>query len=404
MLVAAASLLAAWVAAGLVLVASEDAAAVTLKLAFADGRPMTYGSACSGHGCLQRGAGIEQTDAGGRVVLADAPDQIVEYRRDGVDLSLLSVGSASGRVQAVGERTVVLPRLLPATAPAVDAVEADVLSRINAERSARGLALAQLDWRLAAAADHQATWLSGSALGLELPVLSHFGPFGSTTAFRLGAVSFPEPASGSEIAAAGLTPADALTVWMASAPHRDQVLAPGGLLIGVAAVGNVIIVDTHPPCDGCPAPAPAPTRAPSPASSAAPGVAGGGTRAPSGTSGASGRRDGTAAGTRGTSPVSGSSGDRASSCGAERLRVRRLRNRHRRVRLRVSVRCLARGADYKLSVMQRPSRSILTKRTITRAATITLSLRPARTTRVLRVKLRRNGRVVSVRSVFRNTG
>ena len=130
--------LAAWVAAGFVVVASEEAAAVTLKLAFSDGRPMTYGSACSGHGCLQRGADIGQTDAGGRVVLADAPDQIVEYRRDGVDLSLVSLGAAAGRLQAVGERTVVLPRLLTGTAPAIDAAEADVVSRINASAAPGG--------------------------------------------------------------------------------------------------------------------------------------------------------------------------------------------------------------------------------------------------------------------------
>jgi len=90
----------------------------------------------------------------------------------------------------------------------------------------------------------------------------------------------------------------------------------------------------------------------------------------------------------------------ASSCGAEQLHARRLRNRNRRLRVRVRVGCLGRGASYKLSVMQRPSRSILARRTISRAGTITLALRPSRTTRALGIQLRRNGRVVAARSVL----
>lgn len=382
---------ACWIVAGFVLFASDAAAAMTLKLTFSDGQPMTYGSACSGDGCLQRGAGVQTTDAHGEILLADAPDRIVEYRRDGIALALLTPGSASGRLAVVGERaTVVLPRLLQPTAPAVDAVEWDIASRINQQRSVLGLALAEPNARLSAAADLQATWLN-STFGLALPVISHIGPFDSTLPFRLGSVSFPEPAAGSEIAAAGYTPEQALLTWMGSAPHRDQVLAPGAQLIGVAMVGSVIIVTTHPPCDGCGPAASANTGAGAP-------LAPGGTSATTETAAS---RGGTSAGPHGSAALPGRAGDRAPSCGAEQLRVQRLRNRHRRTRVRVRVRCLRHGADYKLSVMQRPSRSILTRRRLSGPVTMTLALRPARTTRTLRIKLRRNGRVVAVRSVVR---
>ena len=141
--------------------------------------------------------------------------------------------------------------MLLAGAPAVDAVESDVVARINAERAARALPRAVQNTRLSMAADMQATWLTISAVGLGFPVLSHLGPFGSTLPFRLGEVSFPVPEGGAEIAATGLTAADAFSYWMASAPHVDQMLAPGAMLIGVAKVGSVIVVTMHPPCPGC---------------------------------------------------------------------------------------------------------------------------------------------------------
>jgi hypothetical protein len=261
------------------------------------------------------------------------------------------------------------------------------VARINAERAARALPLAALNTRLSMAADFQATWLTINAVGLTLPVLSHIGPFGSTLPFRLAEVSFPEPGGGAEIAAAGLTAADALSYWMASGPHADQILAPGPLLIGVAQAGSVIVVTLHPPCAGC-------EREPPAGSSA--GVLGpGGQVAPGGPA-----SPGTLA-TPGTSAVSGS-GDRAGgSCGRERLRVRRLRTRNGRLRLRVTVRCARAGARYTLSVVQRPSRTLLTRRKLPASRATTLALRPARTTRTLRIKLKRNGRVVAAQSVNR---
>jgi len=371
--------LASWLAVGLALCAAHAASAVTLKLHFLDSQPMTYGSACSGEGCMQRNVGVVTTDANGEVRLADVPDRTIEYRRHGIDLATAPPGDASGSVRGVGERaSAVLPRLLRGSAPAVDAIESEVVARINEARSAHGLPAAQLNVRLSTAADFQATWLSSSAVGLMLPVVSHTGPFGSTPAFRLGEVSFPEPATGAEIAAAGWTPAEALVGWLASPPHRDKVLAPGALLIGVARVGSVTIVTTHPPCSGrCEQAAHA-------------GGSGAGAPAPGGTPAGPG-----------APAMSGSASDRALSCGAERLRVKRLPDRLRRLRLRVGLGCLRRDGGYTLNVSQGPPRRGLTTRRIAGPGTITLALRPRRNTRTLRIELRHRQRVVAARSIAR---
>ena len=367
---------------------SPPALAVTLKLAFPDGAPMTYGSACSGDGCLQRGAAIGVTDGNGVVLLADTSDHTVEYRREGIDLTQAPAGDASGELRDVGARaTAVLPRLLLGYAPDVDADESDVVARINAERSAKGLAPAVLNARLSTAADLQATWLDGASIGLPLPVLSHIGPYGTTPAFRLGEASFPEPTMATEIAAAGLTPAEAVSVWLASAPHRAQILAPGAPLIGVGKVGTVIILDMHPPCRGCD-----PT---SPSNSGSAGAGTPGAMTPAGNSGVP------SAGGKPGAPAQPGAATHASSCGAEQLRVRRLATQRGRLRLSASVRCLRPGARYSLSVLQRPSRKVLKTRAIRGAGAVVLALRPSRSTRTLRVKLKRNGRAIVARSITR---
>ena len=381
--------LAAWLAVGLVLVAAREAPAVTLKLTFSDGQPMTYGSACAGDGCLAHESGVKRTDAAGEIPLPGEPGTVVEYRRDGIDLARAPEGVAAGRMTTTGQpTTVVLPRMLLGSAPAVDALESDIAAQINDARAARGLAPAAVNARLSAAADLHATWLDSTNVGLPLPILSHQGPYGSTLAFRLGEVSFPDPTAGGEIAAAGMTPTQALVGWLASAVHRDLVLAPGPQLIGVASVGRVIVVDTHAPCAGCQPTAPVNGGAGSPTAAA-------GSSPVDGTPAAAG-------GGAGARPSSSSSSSPA--CGRERLAVRRMRARRGRLRLRVTVRCMQPGAGYRLTVLQRPSQSILTTRRIRAAGTVTLTLRPTRRTHTLRLKLKRNGRAVAARSVARRRG
>ena len=366
---------------------AAQAGAFTLRLVLPDGQPMTYGSACLGIGCLQRGDRVQRTDANGDILLSGI-SRTVEYRRDGILLGLLPAGVASGTIFALGDRaTVVLPRILVGTDPAIDPAESDLVARLNEARAARGLALAQINPKLATAADAQATWLTQS--GVTIFGDLHSGPFQSDMAFRKGEVSLPDPATGGEIAEAGGTVEQAVDDWMSSPEHREQILAPGKLLIGAGKVGTFIIVDTHRPCDGCvqsgsgsrlsatPAPAPAP---PAPL---APPVA-------------------VAAGSPAPAPIGGSSLVAAApqpACGREQLSTRRLQSIGGRVRLRVSTRCLRRGARYVLLVRQGTTGKLLRTVRIARAGTITLALRPARTANRLRIKLKRNGTVVVSRTM-----
>jgi len=355
---------------------AATAHALTLRLVFPDGQPMTYGSACVGHGCLSRGDGVDTTDDLGQVYLPDSP-RLVEYRRDGVSLNDAPADSAAGRVAAVGDRaTVVLPRLLFGSQPAVDAAESDLVARLNEARAAQGLPRMRLNAKLSRAADLQATWLTISGVTLLQPDLFHIGPYQSDMGFRHGEVSLPEPGVGAEVAEAGGTAEEAISDWLASPAHRSIVLEPGELLAGVARVGPFIIVQTHKPCNGCdlggtepgvgtqPPPLGAVPVAPPPTASAA------------------------------ATPTPG-----LPACGREQLTTRRLKGRRPRVRLRVGVHCLRPGARYVLLVRQGTSGRILKTVPIARAGTTTLRLRPARSARRLRVRLKRDGRAIAGRTV-----
>jgi hypothetical protein len=373
------------VAAGLVACAATDASAFTLKLAFADGQPMTYGSACAGLGCMQRGDGVDTTDALGQVYLNGRP-RTIEYRRDGIVLGMAPVGVASGSVVAIGDQaTVVLPRLLVGSSPAVDAVESDLVARLNEARTAHGLPPAQINPRLAAAADLQATWLAQTGVTFSEPDRFHTGPFDTDMSFRHGEVSLPEPRSGGEIAEAGGTVIEAVGDWLSSAEHRALVLAPGQLLMGAARAGSFLIVETHRPCAGCVEAGPgarlnAPADTPPPIAAAAapppPALA-----APVPT-------------------IASSTLDVAlPSCGRERLATRRLRGIGGRVRLRVGMSCLRSGSRYVLLIRQGATGRVLRTLPVARARTMTLQLRPSRSASVLRIKLKRDGRAIVGRTL-----
>jgi uncharacterized protein YkwD len=375
-------------ATGLVINAPGVAAGFTLKLVFPDGRPMTYGSACSGDGCLQRGDRLQTTNADGEVALGAGPSRTVEYRRDGIALARVPPGAASGRVVALGDRaTVVLPRLLAGSAPAVDPVEANLVTRLNEARSAAGVPPAQLNASLSAAADLQAAWLTRSGVTFERPDLFHTGPFDTTMSFRRGEVSFPDAIGGEVVEAGARSPGEAVADWLASPPHRDQVLAPGRLVIGVGQVGSFVVVDTHPPCDGCERAGPgAPAAGALPLPGATPPARLGTPPPPARTA---------------TTPAAASGGgasDRARSCRREQLGVRRLADRDGRVRLRLRTSCLRRGG-YALVVREGRSGRVLRTRAIARAGTTTLRLRPSRDARSLRIALQRKGRTVVAHAI-----
>ncbi len=372
------------VAVGFGACAAADAGAFTLTLVFPDGQPMTYGSACAGVGCLGRNDRVDRTDDRGRVFLPDQP-RTIEYRRDGIPLGLAPVGFASGTIIAVGSSaSVILPRMLIGSQPGVDAVESDLVARLNEVRAAQGLPLAQMNSRLAKSADFQATWLTQSGALLE-PSVFHVGPFGTDLAFRHGEVSLPDPASGGEIAEAGGSIDAAVTDWLSSPEHRQQILAPGQQLIGAARSGSFLIVQTHKPCAGCeqtgtgvrsnapPPPPPPPVVAQAPPAGAAP-----------------------------AAPTVGSTSAKPEplpGCGREQLAARRLQNRGGRVRLRIGTRCLRPGARYVLIVREGTAGRVLRTMTIKRAGTATLAVKPARTAKRLRISFKRNGRAIVGRTM-----
>jgi uncharacterized protein YkwD len=361
-------------AASLSLAAAGPAAAFTLKLGFPDGRPMTFGSACAMAGCLERGEGVERTDARGEVVLDAAPGATIEYRREGAVLRQLAPGIASGSVVAVGDRaTVLLPRTLVPALAEVDAIESDLVARLNEERAAVGLPPAQINPRLAAAADMQAAWLVRSAVPYDAPSRFHVGPFGSSIGFRVGEASFPDAWGGGEVVAGGMTPPEALAGWMGSPSHREALLAPGRLLVGPARVGGFVVVITHEPCAGC--------------EEAGPGL-----------SAVIGLPVTPTAAAVATATTSGA--DVLPPCGREQLRVRQLKSIARGVvRVRVHAACLRPESVYGLVIREGRAGRVLVERKIRVAGTIGLRLRPAAGARAVRVGLKRDRRPILARSL-----
>jgi hypothetical protein len=283
-------------------------------------------------------------------------------------------------VPVVGDRaTTVLGHLLVPGAPEVDVVESDLLARINEARAGEGIALAQLNHRLAASADLQAAWLVRSATTWQQLSLLHVGQYETTLGFRRAEVSFPAPSTGGEVAAVGATAAEALSDWLASPQHRATLLAPGEQLIGVARANAFVVVQLHPPCAGCER---AGTGVRSDVFTAPPALAP--ASAPSASAGAT-----TASGAVSAAPA----------CGRESLSVRRLADRRRRVRVRVRVQCLRPGSSYALLVRQNATGRVLATRRVAHAGAVTLRLRPSRRARSVRVKLKRDGRAIVARSL-----
>lgn len=359
--------------------ATVEAQARTLKLVFPDGKPMTYGSACAGLGCLDRNDRVAPTDDRGEVRLPDAP-RTIEYRRDGINLAGPPVGAVSGTTLAVTDAvTVVLPRLLIGSAPAVDASESEVIARINDARAAQGLPVARLSPQLSTASDMQATWLSQSGVMPTQSQRFHVGPFGSEVAFRHAEVSLPDAWSGAEVAGAAGTAGETVEDWLGSALHRSLVLAPGPMIIGAARVGVFTIVETHEPCTGCEQPVTPPPPPPPPPPVAPPAAPA--TRPPP---------PPPAAATSGSSTQAQS----RAACLSEQLATQRLRKRAGRVRLRIVTHCLRKGARYVLMVRQGTRGRLLRTVRIKSAGSTMLRLRPTRGATRLGIRLKRDGHVI----------
>jgi uncharacterized protein YkwD len=134
---------------------------------------------------------------------------------------LLSV-SLSGATSAPAE----------ASCPTPSDLELEVVDRINAERTSRGVAAVEYDARLfAAALRHSEDMRDGC-------FLSHTGSDGSTRTSRMLDAGYPDP--GREAAGAGQTSAaQIVNAWMNSSAHRAILLDARHRHVGVGyAVGS----------------------------------------------------------------------------------------------------------------------------------------------------------------------
>ncbi|MCL4488557.1 MAG: CAP domain-containing protein [Chloroflexi bacterium] len=122
---------------------------------------------------------------------------------------------------------------------------ADLLARINHERTTRGLAPYMLNSKLSAAAQGQATDMAARGK------FSHTGSDGSTPAQRVARKGYGKYSWGLRVGenwAWYREPASAMNMWMNSAPHRENILHPlyREIGIGVAAApmgGFVYVAD-----------------------------------------------------------------------------------------------------------------------------------------------------------------
>lgn len=151
----------------------------------------------------------------------------------------------------------VLLALLPctpavATEPAVDAVERDLLARIDGLRA--GHTPLQSHPQLAAAAHAQAAWLVGLSPDAVSGLTAHTGHCGGPgcPAQRAAQAGWPDPGTVlAEVIQLGgrshapspqVANAAAISAWQASPLHREQLHAAGWVYAGVAVAGDMTVV------------------------------------------------------------------------------------------------------------------------------------------------------------------
>lgn len=126
------------------------------------------------------------------------------------------------------------------TPPDPTALRQAMLTQVNAERAAAGLAALTPSRRLTLAAQ-------GHACGLaRREQLSHRGGLGSSLRLRLRRVGYPMALAGENLASGQETPAQAIAGWMNSPGHRTNLLMEGaedfGLGMAIARDGRLVWV------------------------------------------------------------------------------------------------------------------------------------------------------------------
>ena len=103
--------------------------------------------------------------------------------------------------------------------PPVAPMLRDMLDRVNAERSARGLGRIRLDDRLVLVAQHHADEQARQGM------MSHTGIDGSTLALRVDRVGYRWRTIAENVAFGSTDAATVFAGWMASADHRSNILS-----------------------------------------------------------------------------------------------------------------------------------------------------------------------------------
>ena len=301
--------------------------------------------------------------------------------------------SSLGRLlAAIAAALLVLVAPASAAGPGVDAVEADLLARINAVRA--GEPALRSHAQLAAAAHEQAAWLAGLTAAERDALTAETGHCGGPGCPELRAAAAGWPDARTILAEIlhlggrepGTSPQQAndavIAAWRASPVHDRHLRAPGWATAGIAIVGDVTVVVFAQPCTVATCVEPGGTGGLLPAGAtgadaerAAPAGLGAdaGTASP-GRAGAAGRAEsgGTAA---------GSQAARGSRACAPTGNVRVLLRGRRRVGLEVRMSCRRPGRRYRVRVRDgRRKRTVALRRT--RAVVAVRASRRARWVRV----------------------
>lgn len=108
-------------------------------------------------------------------------------------------------------------------------LQGDIAYLTNKQRTANGCKAVHVDVRLTSAARVQSTYMA------QTGSFSHVGRGGSTFVARVKAARYPQPA-GENIAYGYRTGVDVVKGWMASPPHRANILNCKATTLGVGAV------------------------------------------------------------------------------------------------------------------------------------------------------------------------
>jgi uncharacterized protein YkwD len=124
------------------------------------------------------------------------------------------------------------PAPAPSTSTTTLSVNSQVVSLVNQQRAARGLAPLAISPALSTAAE------AHSRDQAQRSTMSHTGSTGSNVYQRITAAGYWPSAWGENVAAGQPTATDVMNAWMASSGHRANILSGNFSEIGVAAVAS----------------------------------------------------------------------------------------------------------------------------------------------------------------------